>query len=130
MQRPEEAAFKCKVIEEGRGQPRRAVLDNGATILELESAVAAGGHGWRAPGEDKPTMKGKKELRRKKTEHPLCVKPHFPGLGSSPALLFTPHPLESGRKIHLAFRQGESYETARAPPNLALPLSSSVLLSP
>ena len=63
MQRPEEAAFKCKVIEEGRGQPRRAVLDNGATILELESAVAAGGHGWRAPGEDKPTMKGKKTDR-------------------------------------------------------------------
>ena len=63
-----------KVIEEGRGRlPSRAVLEDGATILELESAVAAGGHGhaaaaaaaaagWpprAAPGEDKPTMKGK-----------------------------------------------------------------------
>ena len=100
------AAFK--VIEEGRGRPSRALLENGATILELESAVAGGGGGWRVPGEDKPTMKGKKELRRKKTEHPLCGKPHFPGLGSSPALLFTPHPLKPGRKIHLAFRQGKA----------------------
>lgn len=80
MQRPEEAAFKCKVIEEGRGQPRRAVLDNGATILELESAVAAGGHGWRAPGEDKPTMKGKKTDRA--GEDSSRGYPSSPGLDS------------------------------------------------
>ena len=63
------------MIEEGRGRlpsaaaavvgggSGRAVLENGATILELESAVAAGG-GWprgavAGVGEDKPTMKGK-----------------------------------------------------------------------
>ena len=70
-----EAVEAPKVIEEGRGRcPSRAVLEDGATILELESAVAAGGHGhaaaaaaaaaagWpprAATGEDKPTMKGK-----------------------------------------------------------------------
>ena len=68
--REREAEEAPKVIEEGRGRPSRAVLEDGATILELESAVAAGGHGaaaaaaaagWprAAPGEDKPTMKGK-----------------------------------------------------------------------
>ena len=111
MQRPEEAAFKCKVIEEGRGQPRRAVLDNGATILELESAVAAGGHGWRAPGEDKPTMKGKKTDRQSGRGFVKRVS-LFPGSGMVYYTLRSLHPLERGRKIHLALRQRESYETA------------------
>ena len=57
-----------KVIEEGRGRPSRAILDNGATILELESAVAGGG--WprgAGVGEDKPTMKGKNRRQSRHT---------------------------------------------------------------
>ena len=51
------------IEDAAQGSRGRPGLENGATILELESAVAAGA-GWSAAarvGEEKPTMKGKEE---------------------------------------------------------------------